>query len=694
MPNAASASPPDPLVYQTQRAIILQAADRDVIAILQQSQRDIIAMLRELERRPAGIGRDIREAQLRLVQRNLNQELGKVWRQIGNVAEARRAEAAARAIGYTEELNKFKLLGAGLPDGALIADAIAQSQLDYAARGIDAMIARTSGASYVPLKDRVYNSNVNIGSQVDRLVNSALVRGLSAAEFAKEVRQFINPLTPGGVSYAALRLARTEINNSAHAASIQAVREVPWVDVMEWRLSGSHGRQDICDRLAKGGPNNDGRYPKGAVPAKPHPQCLCFVIAETVSDDDFENNLLAGHYNQYLDRYRNLQPGQVVRSGYGGGFPEPKPKAPAPKVKETKVANPAKPRSKPPSQAKPPTAAPPARVTPAAKPTAGTAVYEEHAKRLIAQGGSLAKVRNALANEFNLTKEQAEQIARRMALQVKGSTAARQANLTAIKTPQPISRVTPPAPTHNKPWVPSELPAGNVLPERTDIPASVKSHINELTSRLGGQSQLDVSRELQHQAGLVPGQVMHALGRVKVMPNINLNGQMVNAFYHGIVEDGKIVREIQLGDHLFTPYARSEQIRSEISGFKTSCGAEHDAAQSVLAHEFGHHVDRYIDSVLLREPAAVSDVIARDFWHTVASELRVNPPRNLSELGLKAWFSLNKNVITREVSTYASTNQREFFAEIWREYSGNPNARQHIKNIGGKISEILGRVFQ
>ena len=293
---------PRPDDWRIQQAIVLQSADQAVIRLLKRAQRDINAQLREVRSRPAGVGRDVREAQLNLIRRNLSEQLGKTWRELGNLIEARRAEAVARSINYQQQLDTFTLLSHGVPGGASVAENIARTEAAQSSRGIDNMMARVSGASYVPLSRRVYNSNVGINSQVDRMVNSALARGLSADEFAKGLEQFINPNTPGGIRYAALRLARTEINNAAHAQAVSSVQNNPWVKRMQWHLSGSHTRPDICNRLAEQGPNGDGTYPKEAVPGKPHPQCFCYVTAVTENDDDddaFLDDLVADYIQEH-----------------------------------------------------------------------------------------------------------------------------------------------------------------------------------------------------------------------------------------------------------------------------------------------------------------------------------------------------------------------------------------------------------
>jgi hypothetical protein len=307
---------PEPRDWLIRQLHVMRAADRDVLALLKSFRDDVNRMLREVERRP-GIGAAVRQQQLLLIKRNLQLEQAKLWRSLGEVVKARRLEAAARAIDLGKAVDTFLLTTAGVKGGRAIAEKIARAELSAAERTMDRLIARLNGESYVPLSQKVYNSEVAINGQVDRMINSAIARGLSAREFALEARQFINPFTPGGVRYAALRLSRTEINNAAHAVAVDAQRDKPWVSGMAWHLSSSHPRPDVCDTLAKGGKGGKGVYPVDETPAKPHPHCFCYVTPVVPDEDEFLDNLLAGHYNDYIDKYRNMQPGQVIVAKLG-----------------------------------------------------------------------------------------------------------------------------------------------------------------------------------------------------------------------------------------------------------------------------------------------------------------------------------------------------------------------------------------
>lgn len=306
---------PDPQQWLQATLRTMQQADQEVIAILKQAQLDVNRMLRTVTAR-GGVGAAVRAEQLRLIKSNLQIQQADVWRRLGDLVRARRLDAAARSIQLSGIIDAVLLRALG-KEGRDIAKAIADSELDLARGAMDRMIARVQGTSYVPLSQRVYQSEVRLGGKLDRMVNSALSRGLSAREFAGEVRQFINPFTPGGLRYAAMRLARTEINNAAHATAVVNSQDKPWLTAMQWKLSGSHPRPDKCDQLARGGPKGDGHYPKGSVPGKPHPQCFCFVIPVLEDGDVFLDKLVGGEYDGYLDRYRGLSAGQKVITRLG-----------------------------------------------------------------------------------------------------------------------------------------------------------------------------------------------------------------------------------------------------------------------------------------------------------------------------------------------------------------------------------------
>lgn len=297
---------PEPRDWLKIQLAVTRGADREIIAALEDAAREINILINSVSTET--ISGEVRRQQLMLIRAHIKREQAMLWRKIGEVIKARRLEAAEGAIRMGAKYDAFILRA--LEGGSQIAAAIAQSEIDLARTGIDRMIARQGGASYVPLSDRVYTSEVGVGQAVDRMVNSALAQGLSAKEFAKRAEPFINPHTPGGLRYAALRLGRTEINNAAHASAVSAQIGKPWVEGMGWHLSGSHPKPDICDQLARGGPAGDGVYRPKEVPSKPHPQCFCYVTPKLLDENAFLDNLVVGKYNAYLERFNG---GGVIR---------------------------------------------------------------------------------------------------------------------------------------------------------------------------------------------------------------------------------------------------------------------------------------------------------------------------------------------------------------------------------------------
>lgn len=147
------------------------------------------------------------------------------------------------------------------------------------------------------LSDRIWRDAVDARSRIDRLLDYHIAAGTGAVDMAELLEDFLTPgakiiktNAPYGTegSYAARRLARTEITAAAGRATVNASAANPFVDSIKWTLSGSHSKPDICDQNAAGGDNGDGVYPVNGVPAYPgHPHCLCTlspVVTKTSAD--------------------------------------------------------------------------------------------------------------------------------------------------------------------------------------------------------------------------------------------------------------------------------------------------------------------------------------------------------------------------------------------------------------------------
>lgn len=275
--------------------------DQEVVFMLRRADADIDKMLKRLARKH-GVGTVVRREQLLLVKRELLRELSTVYTRLGLRLAAAQREAAAEAIKVMTSYEQV-LLGSRLSAAevaTLRESAVLTAQASVASATNRMMLTR------LPLSKRVYRSQALVSGQVDRLVSSSLARGLNWREFAKEAKQFISPNTKGGVDYAAKRLARTEINNAFHATSVLHAVESPFVETVQWHLSGSHPRPDECNRFAevvnfKGG--QPGEWKPGAVPGKPHPQCLCFTTPEVMAEEDFIKGFEAGKFDAYLAKH-------------------------------------------------------------------------------------------------------------------------------------------------------------------------------------------------------------------------------------------------------------------------------------------------------------------------------------------------------------------------------------------------------
>lgn len=151
------------------------------------------------------------------------------------------------------------------------------------------------------LSARIWDFSQTTQEQVLGVVNSGVVQGKSAANLAKELRQYLLDPFQGrtvvtsseyarGVSSVytnTLRLARTETQFAYHSLHVNQSLTAPYVTGVRWNLSASHPKEDVCDDLAAGGPSGGGVYPKDEVPEVPHPNCLCYLTDELMGPEDF-----------------------------------------------------------------------------------------------------------------------------------------------------------------------------------------------------------------------------------------------------------------------------------------------------------------------------------------------------------------------------------------------------------------------
>jgi hypothetical protein len=244
------------------------------------------------------IGERTRRYQINLARKELRKIINDLFRGFVPVI-GKGQQDAAQAAEEAAIKEDAKVLAALFPD-ANLRKANEAAFKESARQGIQAMVNRVIGVSPTyPLSRRVYRAGSLASGKLDRDINSSLARGASARELADIARKSVSPKVAGGVSYAALRLARTEINNAFHAQSIGSMEDKPWVESVHWNLSKVHTEDpgDLCEEYA-----DIGTFDKTNVPVKPHPQCMCYITPDMADFADFAASLQSGAYDEYYHR--------------------------------------------------------------------------------------------------------------------------------------------------------------------------------------------------------------------------------------------------------------------------------------------------------------------------------------------------------------------------------------------------------
>lgn len=270
---------------------VLQQQDDELRRLVEAASRDAAATVSQLADESFSAG--VRSLQYQQARSAIAQMAGELWLESIPSSITSNLRTAAQ-MSANEARSITQLLGARATPGRL---GILQSSMEAsAARTFDTLASRI--ANDVDLSPNVYRARAYTTGKIDDIVNKAILLGKSAREIAQDVQGFINPKTPGGVRYAAQRLGRTELNNAYHETSRRAYDEAPFVEAVQWSLSGSHPRSDQCDvnahqNLYRLG---EGVYRTNAVPDKPHPNCFCFITPVTPEPDEFLRRLKRGEY--------------------------------------------------------------------------------------------------------------------------------------------------------------------------------------------------------------------------------------------------------------------------------------------------------------------------------------------------------------------------------------------------------------
>lgn len=229
---------------------------------------------------------NVRAQQLQILLADIRRIQHELWEQgIGDAIKSHVPDAIDAAEKSADALDAYL--------SSVVSPRIAQMLI----RAFETSLQRGLGLDAIrqpqELSLRVYKNAELASGRIERIIRSSVIRGMSAKELAEQVVPLINPNVRGGVSYAAMRLGRTELNNAFHERQIrEAQRE--WVQGVKWNLSRSHPRVDQCDILAnKPSDYGLGVYDKDSVPNKPHPQCLCYLTYDVMNESEAEELILA-----------------------------------------------------------------------------------------------------------------------------------------------------------------------------------------------------------------------------------------------------------------------------------------------------------------------------------------------------------------------------------------------------------------
>ncbi len=211
-------------------------------------------------------------------------------------------------------------------------------------------------------EERSYGDALNLSQRIWRMdreardgINSVILNGISnqssAWDIAKQLEQYLganadcprwtstrlygrtkkdlasgdttgllsgNACDGSGVSYNALRLARTEIQKLHAMATDRIMAQQPWVEKEQVHLSAAHPESDICDETVNGGEKGQGIYAVGEIELPLHPNCLCYKTAVLMDEKEFTSNLRGWMQGtttwSEMDDYQDLIGGDVNQS--------------------------------------------------------------------------------------------------------------------------------------------------------------------------------------------------------------------------------------------------------------------------------------------------------------------------------------------------------------------------------------------
>jgi len=215
-------------------------------------------------------------------------------------------------------------------------------------KGLQSFLQRKQAG--LKLSDRVWLYSNQYKDEIEMAIDVAIAEKTSAQDLSRVVKQYLNEKNklfrrvrdkngalqlsknaadyhPGQGVYRsshknAMRLARTEVNMAYRTADHERMKELPFVNGFEVKLSNNHPVNDICDRMK-------GKYPKEFKFTGWHPQCRCHLISLMVDEEEYnaiEDKLLAG---EDISGYRSPNSVSAPPTGFTDWIDENKERAKA-----------------------------------------------------------------------------------------------------------------------------------------------------------------------------------------------------------------------------------------------------------------------------------------------------------------------------------------------------------------------------
>lgn len=191
------------------------------------------------------------------------------------------------------------------------------------------------------LSGRIWRIDRETRSGINLILMNGIQNGDSAWNIAKQLEQFLgagedcprwtknrlygktstekvtstsgllagNDCDSSGVSYNAIRLARTEIQKIHALATDKVMSAQPWVEKEQGHLSPAHPERDECDDVVEGGERGEGIYELGTIEYPLHPNCFCFKTAVLMDEKAFTSSLngwLKGESWPEMDSYSDM----------------------------------------------------------------------------------------------------------------------------------------------------------------------------------------------------------------------------------------------------------------------------------------------------------------------------------------------------------------------------------------------------